>query len=114
MATVNITVENDADFYRTFIWQDANGVPIDLSNATFVMKARKNAVDATAYLVLATETGEIAILDGPNGQFSIRISQPRLLELSLGSYDQSLIVTMNTLKQRVWSGELTINPGPSR
>ena len=50
MAIVNITVYNDADFYRTFAYQTVDGAPIDLTDGTMEMMQRRRAVgrlDAT-------------------------------------------------------------------
>jgi hypothetical protein len=114
MATVNITVANDADFFRSFLYQTISGDPVDLTGAAFVMMVRRHAKDNVAYLSLSTETGEIVITDAPGGSFTVLITQQRLEEMTTGSYDQSLVMTLNGVKQQLWSGQLTINPGPSR
>jgi hypothetical protein len=113
-ATVNITCENDADFYRSFVYQDTAGNPIDLTGCSMVMKLRRHAEDVTAFLTLSTETGEITIDNPTGGQFVIWITQTNLLELSLGPYDQSLILTINGIKKAIWSGSLVVEPGASR
>ena len=114
MATVNITVENDADFYRSFVYQTKAGVPIDLTDVSMVMKLRRHAEDVNAFLTLSTDTGEIVITNATGGQFTIEIVQESLLELALGSYAQSLIMTINSIKKKIWSGSLIVEPGPSR
>ena len=114
MAVVNITVENDHDFYRGFFYMTVGGAPVDLTGASFVMMLRRHAKDAVAYLELATESGEIVIVDPPGGNFTIRITQQQLEELATGSYDQSLIMKLQGVKQQLWSGTIVINPGPSR
>jgi hypothetical protein len=114
MAIVNITVENDADFYRSFVYQTTKGVPIDLTGCSMVMKLRRRAEDATAFLTLSTDTGEITITNPSGGQFTILIVQDDLLELSLGPYEQSLILTINGVKKKLWSGSLVVEAGPSR
>ena len=43
MATVNITTENDADFYRTFVWQTVDGAPIDMTGMALEMMLRRHA-----------------------------------------------------------------------
>ncbi|MGY3119133.1 hypothetical protein ACVWXQ_003070 [Bradyrhizobium sp. S3.14.4] len=45
MATVNITIANDADFYRTFIWRTLAGSPIDLTGGVMEMMLRRHAKD---------------------------------------------------------------------
>ena len=115
MATVNITTYNDADFYRTFVWQTVDGVSIDMTGMTLEMMLRRHAEDNTAVLRLATNTGEIKLLDPINGKFSVRIAQSELEILGLGAFDQSNIATIvGGYKVRIWSGTLTNNAGATR
>jgi hypothetical protein len=114
MAIVNITVENDADFYRTFIWQSVDGAPIDLTGGLLEMMLRRRASDDTALLRLGSDTGEIALVNPTAGQFTVRIPQLTLQQLGLGDFDQSNIFSRNGFKVRVWSGTLTNNAGPTR
>jgi hypothetical protein len=114
MSVVNITVENDADFYRTFQYQTLSGVPISIVGTTMQMMLRRHAADETALMRLGTDTGEIVIVDGANGLFSIRIAQLNLERLGLGLYAQSLIMTQGGFKRSIWTGSFTNNPGPTR
>jgi hypothetical protein len=114
MAIVNIEVYNDADFYRTFIWQTVDGAPIDMTGGTMEMMLRRHAQDETALLRLATDSGEIVFTSPTSGQFTVRIAQTVLVQLGLGDYDHSAIFTRNAFKVRVWSGTLTNNAGATR
>lgn len=114
MAIVNITTQNDADFYRTFLWQTVDGAPIDMTAGTMEMMLRRHAPDNTAVLRLATDTGEIVLVDAVNGQFTVRIAQDTLERLPLGTFDHSNIFTRAGYKVRVWSGTLTNNAGATR
>jgi hypothetical protein len=114
MAIVNITVENDADFYRVFQYQTVAGVPIDITGALMWMMLRRHAKDEAAVLRLGTDTGEITLVDAPNGKFSVYIAQDELQRLALGDFDQSMIMSIATEKRGIWSGTFTNNPGPSR
>jgi hypothetical protein len=115
MAIVNITVENDADFYRVFQYVTAStSVPIDMTGATLEMMLRRHAEDVEALLRLATDTGEIVLTDPANGFFTVFISQDSLERLGLGSFDQSNIMTQGGLKTKIWSGTLINNAGPTR
>jgi len=110
----NIVVENDADYYRAFSFKDAGGVAIDITGAKLVMKVRRHASDATVFLTTSTDNGDIVLYDPVNGAFTIFIAQGRLAELTVGNYDQSLIITLNGVKTAIWEGLFTVNPGPSR
>jgi len=114
MATVNITVENDADFYRVFQYQMTDGTPIDLTGALMWMMLRRRAQDEIALMRLGTDTGEIVLVDAVNGKFSVRIAQVELERLGLGDFDHSLIADVATYKRSIWSGTFTNNPGASR
>ena len=115
MAIVNITVQNDADFYRTFIWQTVDGDPINMTGLTLEMMLRRHAKDETAVLRLASDSGEFALIEQVNGTFTLRITQATLERLGLGAYDQSNIATRpDGQKVRIWSGTLTNNPGATR
>jgi hypothetical protein len=114
MATVNIIVENDADFYRTFVWQTLAGAPIDLTGGAMEMMLRRHAADETALLRLGSDTGEIVFTSATTGQFTLRIAQATLQQLGLGDFDQSNIFSRNGYKVRIWSGTLTNNAGATR
>lgn len=114
MTTVNITVTNDADFYRTFQYITVAGEPIDITGGEMEMMLRRRATDNVAVLRLGTDTGEIVLTDPFNGMFTIKITQDVLERLGLGDFDQSNILTRNGNKVRIWTGLLTNNAGPTR
>jgi hypothetical protein len=114
MSIVNITTQNDADFYRTFIWQTISGSPIDLTGGSMEMMLRRRAADSVAVMRLATDTKEIVFTDPAKGTFTVRISQYNLERLGLGEFDQSNIFSRSTFKIRIWTGLLTNNAGPTR
>jgi hypothetical protein len=114
MAIVNITVENDADFYRTFQYVMSSGPPINMSGASLEMMLRRHAADVEALMRLATDTGEIVLIDAQKGMFTVMIRQIELERLGLGSFDHSNIMTLGGLKTKIWSGTLVNNAGPTR
>ena len=57
----------------------------------------------------------ISITDAPNGKFTIWITNEQLEKLQVGGYEHSLIRIQETgLRLRIWSGNLTVNAGPTR
>jgi hypothetical protein len=114
MTIVNITVENDADFYQVFQYQTVDGVPINLTGASLEMMLRRHAEDSTVVLRLSTYTGEFYLVEPVTGTFSLRISQDVLEHLALGDFAHSNIMTLHGLKTRIWSGTFTNNAGPTR
>lgn len=114
MTVVNITVDNNADFYRVFRYQTISGQPIDMMGCSMWMMLRRHAKDEAAVMRLSTDTGEIVLVDAVNGLFSVRIAQADLERLGLGDFDQSMIASIQNYKRSIWSGLFTNNPGPSR
>jgi hypothetical protein len=119
MPVVDIVCENDSDFARGFSYMVLNtdgsdGPPIDLSGNTMRMGIRIHASDIMEELVLTTENNGIVISDALNGKFSIFIDQTQLLAMPTGNYQHSLIRMKGPNTFNVWTGSLTINPGPSR
>jgi hypothetical protein len=117
MAVVDITCWNDADFNRGFVYQttDTPPVPIDLTGYTMQMGIRFNAADVAEEMLLTTAPGGgLTITDAVAGAFTVLITQAQLVAMQLGTYDHSLIMMKGGGKTRIWSGSLTINPGPSR
>jgi hypothetical protein len=115
MAIVNITTENDADFIRQFRYETISGVPIDLTGNEMEMGIRRRAEDIAQQLLLTTGNGGISITDAPNGKFTIWITNEQLEKLQVGGYEHSLIRIQETgLRLRIWSGNLTVNAGPTR
>jgi hypothetical protein len=125
MPTADFTLTNDADFYQVFQYTLADGVtPINISTASFVLGVRRSVGDAGSLFRVtstASSSGQIQIVDGPNGKFGLWIAQAQLLAAPLGTWAQSLVITLPptslfppTLNLEVWSGSLTIMNGASR
>ena len=114
MATCDITAPNDADFSRVFQYKTLAGVPINITGAVMWMMLRRRAADLTSVMRLATDTGEITLIDAVNGKWSIFIEQEQLERIGVGEYAHSLIMELNGVKQEIWSGTFTNKAGPSR
>lgn len=112
MPTVNIKIEDDADFQYLFIYK-VGGVPFDLTGSTLEMGVRKKAVDVTSVLDLKMGNG-ITFDDAVNGRFVITILKEKLETMPPGDYMHSLIRTTSGLRKHMWSGTLTLTKGPTR
>jgi hypothetical protein len=125
-AAVNITVENDADFFQVFQYTLPDGVtPINIAGASFNFGVRRSLNDAGALFTVTstlTSKGQIQIIDGPNGKFGLWISQLALQTAPPGNWIQAMLITQPavppsfppTLTTPVWGGTITINNGAAR
>src|SRR6516164_4784488 len=111
MAIVDITCWNDADFIHGFVYAEqlpdgSVGPPIDLTGNTMRMGVRFHAEDVIEELQLTTENGGLTITDAPNGKFTVLITQTQLLQMTVRSYEHSLVRDTGTNTLRIWSGSL--------
>lgn len=115
---VDLTTTSDSDFQRSFVYEDINGIGIDLRLTKMEMMGRVHAEDATVAFDLSTDNGLITRdnYDGQFGNFTITIPISVLSILHAGVYVHSLIRTIpdTGLRQEIWHGSLTHNVGPTR
>lgn len=127
VAQVNITTETDADFYQQFAYTLPDGVtPINITGATFTFGVRRSLSDTGVLLkVTSTQTssGQIIPINAPSGVFAVWITKAALQASPVGTWAQSLVVSLPSavpisppvsLNQLIWTGNITINLGPSR
>ena len=123
--SVDITVQTDADFYQQFQYMLPDNVtPIPIIAATFVFGVRRSIGDSnTLFRVTSTlsSSGQIQIIDGPNGIFGLWIAQAQIAAAPVGTWSQSMIINQPAtsvfppaLAIPIWNGDLTITLGPSR
>lgn len=88
---LNITIEQGATYALSFIYQDENGQPINLTGMTARMQLRRQFASDVALLSLTTENGRITItpLEGKI-TLSISATDTALLTGS-GVYDLELV-----------------------
>lgn len=123
-AQVNITVENDADFYQVFQYTQPDGqTPVNLLGTTFKMGIRRTVGDAGILFnvtSMPSAAGAITLVNPQQGLFALWIAQPQLLLTPIGTWFHSLIASVPAtegippLALQVFGGTLTITDGPSR
>lgn len=124
---VNINTFSDVSFTRTFIYRNAAGVIIDLTNSILRMHVRARAEEATVFLSLSSDDGvdsAILLTDAVGGKFTITIPYGVLLRLPTGIYVHSLVRTIRSGfgpptaelvgREEIWRGTLTHAAGPTR
>jgi hypothetical protein len=77
-ASVNLKVEQGADFYRKLTIKDADGVPIDLTENVFRGQIRKNASDQ---VIMAAFTFSILDQSIHTGQVEMKLSAAETAQL---------------------------------
>lgn len=111
--TYLITAEQGATFTRTIIWNDANGVPVNLAGYTARMQVREDYFSTVAALTLTTENGRITF-GGATGSIVLNVSAAdmTLVESSMYVYDLELV--LNGVVTRLIQGTFTVNAEVTR
>lgn len=90
--TGKYAVDQGADWFATFIYQDPAGTPINLTGYTAALQVRSFPQDTTAVMTLTTENGGIGI-DDLIGQLNIHATNEQTRVIDEGYYVYDLEVT---------------------
>lgn len=113
-ANYDITIDQGATFSFTFIYKDANGDRVDLTDYTARMQIREYYSSATPVLELSTDEESIE-LGGTAGTVTITATdeQTRDIAIDSGVYDIELYSpTFRTI--RLLQGKVFVSPEVTR
>lgn len=102
----SFTVDQGATFYLNLIYQDSNGVPINLIGSTARMQLRR-AFDSVAELTLTSADGDI-VITGATGNILITISDEDTGALEAGFYLYDLELDNGGIITRLIQGQVTV------
>lgn len=86
------SVDQGADWFATFFYQDPNGNPINMTGYTAALQFRSYPADTTAVLTLTTENGGISIND-LEGRIDVHATAAQTGAIDEGYYVYDLEVT---------------------
>ena len=107
-------IDQGADWYLNFQYQDSNGFPIDLTGYTARMQLRSLPEDPTPALTLTTGSG-ITIL-GFEGLIEVHATAAQTGSISAGYYyyDVELTAPITGVVIRLIQGQFQVNPQVTR
>ena len=116
MTLVNFETYSDADFSLT---QDSPLHPVRIGSNPLHLHVRSLAADHTVWLDASTSNGMLSVNPGVGDtpdSIVVLIPQSKLLNLPVGEYVQSLIMSNFNLGRRteIWRGTLKHSAGPTR
>lgn len=85
-------IDQGADWFATFIYQDPNGTPINMTGYTAALQLRSYPQDETAVMTLTTENGGITITPLA-GQVNVHATHLQTGVIDEGYYVYDLEVT---------------------
>lgn len=110
---LNITIEQGATWEYPFTWT-SGGSPVNITGYEFKAQIRKQAAKSATDppVIIQLETpNEITITDGPNGIYTISISDEVTSTMPNGNYIWDMFVTFPSGKVRkLWVGAVEFIP----
>ncbi len=108
-AKIDLTIEQGTTYRQTFTWQDANGVPIDITGWTARMQIRATKESVTFLEELTTANAGI-VIGGITGTVEIVITSAKTTAYAFAQavYDLELIDTSSEIT-RFLEGRITIS-----
>lgn len=106
--TVNLVIEQGADFSRTFSLKKSDGSPLDLSNYNFDAKMRKWS-GSSGYISFGTTYNATP----SQGKLTITLNNSQTGIITAGRYNYDILVintNQNNVKTKVITGQITVNP----
>ena len=115
MATnYNTTLDQGADWYINFTYQNSSGTPINLTGYTAALQLRSEPSDATAALSLSSPSSGI-VITGATGLVAVHASAAQTGALIAGTYYYDLELTSGTgIVTRLVQGQVVVSPQVTR
>jgi len=109
----NLTIDQGADWYINFTYQDSTGTPINLTGFTAALQLRSNVSDATAALSLATGSG--ITITGSTGLVAVHATATQTGNIVAGYYYYDLEITSPAnVVTRLIEGRIQVVPQVTR
>jgi hypothetical protein len=110
--TYNTTIDQGADWYITFVYQDSNGSPINITGYTAALQLRSEPSDMNTVLSLSTGSG--ITITGATGTIAVHATATQTGAISAGVYFYDLEITESVVVTRLIQGQITVSAQVTR
>ena len=114
--TAQISLALNEDWIVPFVFTNADGTPIDLTDSILRLQFRNTDTDTHAVVSLSSDSNGIVITDATNGAFTVVIARGNQLLRANSSYvcDLVRLNTSNELQDRLFAGVAEVTMGVTR
>lgn len=105
---VDFETANNEDFRYAFAIADEDGVPVDLTGASFRMDIETGA--GADVLTLSTSNGRV-VLDAPAGRIDLVVPAAVMAALKANFHAHDMLMTLGGQTTRLWAGNFSILQG---
>ena len=111
--TYNTVIDQGADWYITFIYEQPNGSPVNITNYTAALQVRTSPLAKTAVLSLTTGSG--ITINGSTGTLNIHATNAQTAAITNGKYAYDLEITSpQNVVTRLVQGTVEVSPQVTR
>ena len=114
--TAQISLALNEDWIVPFVFTNADGTPIDLTDSVLRLQFRNTDTDTHAVVSLSSDSNGIVITDATNGAFTVVIARGNQLLRANSSYvcDLVRLNTNNEIQDRLFAGVANVTLGVTR
>jgi hypothetical protein len=112
--TYNTTIDQGADWFINFTYQNPNGTPINLTGATAALQIRTSPLARTAVLTLTSAAGGGITITANTGLIACRATAAQTTAITNGRYAYDLEITQNSIVTRLVQGTIEVTPQVTR
>jgi hypothetical protein len=114
-ALVDLVIEQNADFSRQLVWQDAAGAAVPFPNGTTAkLQIRKKASSSSTVLLELSTANNRITLHPTNGTITLTSPQADNLALAFDTAVYDLVITFASSAVRLLKGTVTLDDAVTR
>ena len=111
--TYNTVIDQGADWYITFIYENPNGTPVNVTNYSAALQIRTSPLAKTAVLTLTNTSG--ITVNGAQGSFACHATNVQTTAITNGKYSYDLEITSpSNVVTRLVQGTVEVSPQVTR
>lgn len=112
--TFNTTIDQGADWYITFVYENPDGTPVNITNYTAALQMRTSPLAKTAVLTLTTSNAGLTIT-GNSGTINAHATNVQTSAITNGKYAYDLEITSPSgVVTRLVQGTVEVSPQVTR
>jgi hypothetical protein len=112
-APYNTVIDQGADWFINFVYEDPDCNPINITGATAAMQFRSLPEDTVAVLTLTTENGGITIT-GAEGKLAVHATATQTGNIDAGYYYYDVEIYMEGVTTRLIQGQVLVSAQVTR
>lgn len=111
-ATYNTTIDQGADWYINFTYENPNGTPVNITGYTAALQVRTSPLAKTTVLSLTTGAG--ITITGATGLIACHATAAQTTAITDGKYAYDLEITGSGIVTRIIQGTIQVSPQVTR